>query len=231
MDIEISEKGNLLMYNKKYSPNFIKKVIEERKLKGLMIFDHLEPLKDINFLNDCSFLKELNISTLHEHKFDFLEKLKELSRLSINTWGENLVDLSHQLNLESLTIEWRNKVTGLENCHKLIRICLIDYKEVDLFPIKRLTNLKELVIKTSSIKTLDGVEGLKSLELILLGNCKSLKSIKLLNSLKKLRKIDVDTCPGITDYDSLIDVPSLEKINIWPSPSEEIKSKLKREWL
>src|ERR1051325_946745 len=111
--IEIAPYGNLLVYKKDYTPEFVKEVIEERRLDGLRIFDHLEPLSSLAFLRDYGFLEKLDIDSIHDHNYGFLRCLKNLRSLGIgiSTKEENEIDLSDLENLEVLALQWRkNKI-------------------------------------------------------------------------------------------------------------------------
>lgn len=222
-EVEISKHGNLLMYKKGYSASFIRTVIEQKLLNGLFIFDHLDPLDNIDFLYDCLFLRGLFLTLRDDHEFNFLERMNNLEYLSINRGGSTVIDLSHQQNLKNLSLVWRkNRIIGISNCVKLEDIGLIEYTEKNLLPVSGLLGLKDMRIKTSSIKDLTGVEKFKLLETILLGNCRSLESVKQLNGLQRLKKITIDTCSKIKDYSSLSDLPSLEKIKVWPATSQSL---------
>src|SRR4051812_3387724 len=95
--------NGFLFYNKKYSRDFIRKTIESNNLRGLKIFAILEEdrVKDLSFLRDYTFLKELDITSRDDHNFDFLNDMIQLESLNINAPGENLIDLSELLNLET----------------------------------------------------------------------------------------------------------------------------------
>ena len=205
--------GNYLKYQKDYTPDYVEKVIKENKLNGLRIFAILQEdrIDSFGFLIEYTFLEGLGIASRDDYDYEFLKSLTNLKRLSIQKFGEYQIDLSHQINLESLSLEWRKKIVGLENCQKLTCLCLVDFKkEADLRKISMVKNLKELTIKTASIKSVEGVSRLTSLERVSFGNCRSLKSVKDLNGLKSLKKIEFSVCSKIQDYHLLTDLPKLE---------------------
>jgi Leucine-rich repeat (LRR) protein len=171
-------------------------------------------LQDVDFLREYDFLEALDINSLDDYDFSFLSTLKKLTKLSIYVEGKNTIDLSNQTNLKSLAIGWRKGITGIEFCQKLENICLVDYKKTDLSPIETLKNLKEIVIKTASIKNLSGLKGMKSLHRLLLGNCRSLRSISEINGLNSLKSLEIISCSKIMDYQSLTNLPNLETLHI-----------------
>src|SRR6516164_3617241 len=118
---QVSPDGSLLVYKKGYSTSFIESTIKENNLRGLRIFAQLKEdrLKDLNFLEELTFLEVLWLSTADDYDFRFLENLINLQELSIGTWGNKVIDLSPVNNLRKLYIHWRKSIVGLNNCQKL----------------------------------------------------------------------------------------------------------------
>lgn len=213
--IEISPYGSLLVYQKGYTPEFVFETIKKNNLRGLRIFAVLKEdlLEDISFLKDYDFLEELDITGFSaDYNFGFLKSLTKLKNLSINAEGKNEIDFSGQVNLEYLTINWRKNIRGINHCQKLKKIILVEYKEINLAPINELGNLEELIIKTGTLKNLDGVENNYGLLRVELGYCKSLVFIKALNGLEKLKSLRIEKCPSIRDYENLTKLHSIEEL-------------------
>jgi hypothetical protein len=211
--IEIFETEKLLVYKKSYSPEFIEASIKHNNLRGLRVFDHLDRLDNLDFLNQCSFLQALRIDCIEDKDFSFLKRMPNLEELhiGISLTMKNKIDFGVQKNLKTLGIHWRKGITGLENCVTLKKIVLIDFKENDLEKISKLSSLKQVVIKTSTVKKLNGVEKLIELENIVIGNCKKLNSIIILNMLRKLKKIEILESKSILDIEQFKDVnPNVE---------------------
>src|ERR1700722_6771800 len=147
--IKIKEPENLLVYEKGYSAGFVKSTIEKQSLNGLRIFDHLDPLPDLDFLKDYTFLKHLVVTRIGDHDYLFLKQLPGLIRLGIDIseGAKKEIDLSHQTNLIELVIAWRKHIKGLEKCQHLEDLLLIEFKEKDLTAITALAALKHLSIK------------------------------------------------------------------------------------
>ncbi|MDT3739834.1 MAG: hypothetical protein RO257_10090 [Candidatus Kapabacteria bacterium] len=218
MEITIAPYAPLLNYKKWYTPEFVEETINKMNLKGMRIFAHLkdQKLESLDFLKEYTFLKELHISCIDEHDYNFLKYLSNLKGLRIDQsiTEKNTIDLRNLVNLEYLHIYWRKKIIGLEKCKKLKKILLWSFKEKDLCKLHELENLNEIRIGTASIQSFDGVQNMQNLENIIIGNCRYLKSIKAVNSLQNLKILDFDTCSKIEDYDSLTDLPILEKLVI-----------------
>lgn len=216
-EIKISPYGSLLVYRKEYSVNDVKSIINENKLCGLRVFAHLKDdrLPNLEFLNHYTFLNDLNISTVDDFSFSFLNSLSGLKKLTISTIGDNAIDLSNQINLESLTIQWRKgKILGLEKCLKISSLCLIDYSEQDFTPVSSLLGLEDLMVKTSLINNCNGLENLTKLKSILFGNCKKLSSLDGMRNLKNISSLSYDLCPKINNFDVIGSLNTLEKLSI-----------------
>lgn len=215
--IEISPYGNMLVYKKGYSAEFVHKVIIENKLSGLRIFDHLDKLESLDFLSEFNFLEKLDIDCMYDQDYSFLKNLLSLKSLGIgpSTKKNNVIDLSNQINLENLAIQWRKgKVFGLEKCHNITSLCLIGYTEENFYPITSMLNLEDLKVKTALIKNCHGVENLDKLKSVLLGNCKKLSQIEGLKDLKSLTSLSFDLCPQIRNYTPLGYLTNLENLQI-----------------
>lgn len=214
-DIEIAPFDNLLVYKKGYTREFVAKVIQEKKLGGLRIFSLLknEKLDGINFLEEYSFLEKLDITSSADFNFSPIKKLTNLRKLSINVEGSSEIDLGSLTYLEYLSIKWRKKIKGLDSCTSLSSLCLIEYKEPDLMKISG-TNLIDLRIKTASIESLNGLQGMVNLRQLSVGNCKKLTSVEAANDLPKLQELVFEKCPGIKDYESITNLPSLDRLSL-----------------
>lgn len=216
-EIEISPNGSLLVYKNKYSAEYARSIIQEQKLCGLRIFAQLKDdrLPDLDFLSEYSFLEALDITSVDDCNFGFLAHLKNLKDLTINVVGKNTIDLSNQINLENLTIQWRKgKILGLDKCYKITSLCLVDYEEEDLTPIASLINLYDLKVKTASVKNVNGIENFTNLKSLLLGNCKKLSSICKLDKLKNATSVSFELCPQIIDYELIGCLSNLENLQI-----------------
>ncbi len=215
-EIQISPIGNFLIYNKAYTPKQVEKIIKDKNFNGLRIFAQLQAdrIDGFDFLNEYNFLEGLEIASRDDYDYNFLKSLTKLKHLNLQNQGTSQIDLSFQNNLEVLSLQWRNNIVGIENCKKLKRLCLVDFKANNLEFVKDLISLEELKIATSTIKNLDGITNCVLLKLLILGNCKSLNSIKSINHLSMLKELEIDRCQKIQDYNLLTDLPNLECLQL-----------------
>jgi hypothetical protein len=214
---QISDHGNLLIHDRKYTADDVKYIIEANRLNGLRIFDFWDVLPSLDFLRQFTFLKELSITCRYDQDYSFLEDMPQLEDLSIGPSCpmENPINLSHQVNLRSGSLQWRkNRISGLEACQNLEDLCLVEFKNPELKLINKLKNIVRLRIKTGSMKSLHGIENLNKLEELEIGNCRSLTSISSLSGLTNLRSLKIESCHKINDYGDLVDLPLLNSFKL-----------------
>lgn len=214
-EFKLAPFGNLLVYDKQFTNEEIKKIIQTNNLNGLRIFDHLDRLQSLDFLNDLTFLKELYISCMYDQDFSFLKNLINLEFLGIDVCisKENEIDISFQTKLKSLYLYWRKgKILGLENCKEIDNLVLSTFNEKNLNPISCLKKITYLKITESKIQSLEGIEELTKIENLILGYCRSLKSIKHLNGLNELKSLEIANCNKIEDFYLLSNLPNLEEL-------------------
>jgi hypothetical protein len=216
--IEISPLGNFLMYKTGYTAEFIKQTIDKNKLNGLRIFDDAFPeqerLTSFDFLAEYDFLEGLEIATIFDNDYSFLKSLPKLKHLSLQNESQAIVDLSCQSNLETLYMEWRKGLKGLEKCVKLKNLGIHGIKSEDLELLAPLHELRWLKLLTSKIRTLNGISNCGKLATIIIGYCRSLTSIKDINGLPELNSLEVDSCSRVQDFNLLTDLPNLETLEI-----------------
>jgi len=222
--IKIAPYAPLLIYQKGYTPEFVAKTLKEHRLQGLRIFAILKDdrLESLDFLKEYKFLTTLHIDLADDLDYTVLKELTDLKDLAIGGVGKQPIDLSQQTNLEKLSIRWRKKIYGIEACKKVHSLSLYGYNEMDLSAFRHMTLMKRLVVNASSIQSLDGIEGMDTLEEMAFGSCKKLVNIQAINGKKALIKLDFESCPVIGDLSSLDNLPALEFLRF--TDCKQIKS-------
>ena len=119
--LQLSPDGTLLKYKSNYTKDDVKSILKRYDLRGLSINTYLKEnkLKDLSFLKGYDFLCELSVTSLDDHRFDFLNSLKNLRSLSIAGSGTQALDFGALEKLESLTLAWRK---GLIRGWSLVKI-------------------------------------------------------------------------------------------------------------
>lgn len=196
------------------------KLIQDLQLEKAIII-----AESIEFITQCPSLKEVVIlpaSSAQDH-FDYspLYDMPYLRRLGCPTeYGEEVgkknttvIDLSRIYGLEKLSIAFR----GQKNYTKiptLKDLSLTNCKwHQDLKDVCRETDLHQLSIWTSSIKTLDGIEQAKNIESVDLEMLRSLTDASALEKIgSSLKVLVINTCPKLKDFSFLHSLPNLERM-------------------
>lgn len=208
--INMVNEGQYILFEKGQDINDILSYMKRHEVAGLSVHDAFDPIENLGeVLSEYVFFKRLHISTVHDQDWHFLNNFKQLTHLSINTIGKNVIDFSGMRQLNTLTIPWRPNIQGLATLTNLERLCLVSFKEKSLIFLSCLPQLSSLMLKTSSIQTLQGIENCKKLEYLELGNCRYLQSIRSINGFQFLNRIEIDACSKIDDYEYLDDLPQL----------------------
>lgn len=216
LNYEIAPYANLLVYKKEYSPQTVKDIIEKNKLDGLRIFVQFKDqlLGNYEFLKEFNFLKRLDIDSMEDPDLNLLNFLTNLKSLSIGMPGKTSIDLSNLVNLENLSILWRPKIAGMVKCQKLKRLSIMEHKENNLINFTGLPNLEGLVIKHSTIKSLEGITSMVKLINLFLGACRNLTSIKELSNLKNLKEVRLNGCPKINELSPLSNLKNMDILEL-----------------
>jgi Leucine-rich repeat (LRR) protein len=208
---------NMLEYQKGWTPEFVRDVIQQQKIDGLRIFDLNRPLDSLDFLTEFDFLEKLSISCLFDLDYTFLKKLSRLTSLDISPSAKigKTIDLSHLTELLDLHIHWRKgKIVGLQNCKKLESFSARIFNEADLQSIGQCTNLRSIKLSDSSIKSLEGISNLQKLEHLDLGLCGRLTSIEEINQVSSLRSLVFQNCPNVRDFGAVAGLKNLRSLDI-----------------
>ena len=163
--------------------SFVENVRGEYKALDLMTLqERLIGVPNIQRLNfqGCTRLLELHPS---------VGGLKQLVQLNLKDC-KRLVNLPHELNLESL------KILNLSGCSKLRK-----FPEI----VRNMTSLSELYLDgTAIVEIPPSIEPLTGLTLLNLQNCKNLMSIpSAICSLKSLEMLDLSGCKGLQQIEAL----------------------------
>ena len=228
--MKVTEYERLLVYEPGYSPAFVRDTLEREQLNGLAVQALLpgEVPNDLAFLRDFSFLTHLAINAIPVEDFDY-GVLSELGNLLYFTLNVPLskpakprpLDLGHLARLRSLALTWRDGVTGFDQLTELERLRLIEFRGEDLRLIASEKKLIELVLKTSSIRSVSGIEAHRGLETVLFGACSRLRELEALSTLHRLQKLTLTSCRRLTQIDALSALHRLTELEMTDCPRLE----------
>ncbi len=210
INMKISSYNNLLVYDRSMSMAQAEDLISRNCLKGLEIKTLLkdERLIDLSFLKETSFLKGLSIVSNFEYDYSVIEKLLDLEWLNINAVGFNNGNFLNFHKLVELSLSFRRLTFKLNLPVSLRHLYMDELKQNSLNFISGVDSIQTLRIKSSNLKTIDGIDKFNNLHSLSIEGVSGLKSINelpesiqqlYLNSVSSLNALNLTTKP-----DSLI---------------------------
>ena len=186
--------------------------INENNITEIEIDNTMDKYNDLSFLNECVDIKALYLDNHFIKDISIIYSLKNLIKFGIEE-PKIAIDFADLLNLEQLYITWHKKIEGLKNLSNLKELSIWNYapKTQDLQEISSLENLENLIITQSKIGSLNGIGKLplKSLQLNFL---RTLKEINEVGDVTSLEKVELESCKKIIDYSYLGNLNQLQEL-------------------
>lgn len=214
---KITENSNLLIYDKRYSPEMIYNIITKENLNGLLVSILLESenLDNLNFLFECTFLKRLDLIIISKKKYDynFLKKMVNLESLRLMLpFYEEEIDLSNLDKLQSVSLNFNQKIVGFNNFIKLKELNITDYKRNNLLFLQTLNTIEELTIISSNVKDLGFIEKFNKMKSLSIYDCKSLVDIDSISKLNRLQVLEFDSTTRVSNWQVIGNLNELREL-------------------
>lgn len=192
--------------------------VKERKINNLTLIPNPNGynLKDLNFLKEIPFLKELHMGACNQiQNYEGLKFLKDLELLIIGSDKKNIIDFSNLENLTWLSFSYSKNIIGLE---KLVNLKTIgvgsandDFCNIDVF--SNFKKLNALSIVQGTITNLEFLKDNTSIEFLEFNYMRrgfSIQGIQYLkNSLKKLKFVSSKKIDDIVLVSELTELTGL----------------------
>lgn len=161
-------------------------------------------LDNVNFLKEYDFITEISI-TDDQIEISGVHYLANLKYLSLSN-GKQPVDLSKFKHLKEASIDWNNKVIGLDSLNHIKRLSIRKFKpqSKDFTVLARCNDVEYLHITESNIESFKGIENLQLLnhfEGHYLTKLESLEGLEKLST--HLKIIVLDYCRKLANYESV----------------------------
>lgn len=177
---------------------------------------------DLLFLAELPHLLSLQILDLKISDVTPIHSLHALKTLGVITYCTTEINFRAFANLEDCSLEWRPKAQSLFHCKTLKKLFVNRYSGKDIAPFTKLTELESLSILNAPIASLRGLDRLKKLRRLRLGNLRMMSSLGGLEGLTQLEELEVHTCRGFSSIKELEHLVSLRKLSL--SNNGDIKS-------
>lgn len=224
----------LLSYQNILSAKDIRNQIQNEGYDGLFVHSmpNVNEIYDLNFLKELEFLRSLRLCIFGNVDVSALQSLELLEDLTVEVQCLDNFDFSKFQKIKHFSISLFRKKIRVKLPASTEDLFLQEVHAADFTFLSNFKNVKLLRLKSSSIKSLGGLESTTSLIELRLGGVKSLKSIghELPNTLKTL-VLDSISALEIVDAKSLLNLEELEIVDcakIETLKNFEICKKLKR---
>ncbi len=215
--------------------------VENNGIKGVIVsFDYGYRGSNLDFLKNYPFLETITIQYYGDIDISAIHYLNNLKKIAINiiTNDTQLIDFTCFPILDTCFFDWRPKAKSIFQCTTLRDLRISKFKKDDLANLQELTNLESLLISSSPIKSLKGIENLKlsslklnyltkldsltyieglanSLQELDIHACKKINSIESISFLKRLDKLGVNNCGEISSIKPIKNLKKLDRFNFW----------------
>jgi Leucine-rich repeat (LRR) protein len=171
--------------------------------------------KEIEML--APYLKVISFCDLHGMEiinFESIYSLNKLEKIYINPMQNFTFDVSQFNKLKHLGIEYWKGIKNMGKIKTLESIVIIKYPYKNIVEFSSLNNLKTLHIYSSKIKTLEGIEKLKSLEELSLSRNNQLENINIIKDIKSLNKFSIEKCNKLIDYNFVYELENIKSLYV-----------------
>lgn len=178
--------------------------INAHEIDKIIIDVKASRLLDLSFLKETPHVKYLKI--LGDIDYSTLYELKEIKSLEIN--GLNEIDVSKIEGLQVLISNYPSRLKNLNLAKTLKSLWLYGYGDTkyyqDFSSIKELKQLDTLYLRNIKCTSLDGIESLNNLKVLLLINNLELSNIEAISRLNfSLKHLEIENCRRINNIECL----------------------------
>ncbi|MFV0344934.1 MAG: hypothetical protein ACK5IQ_01575 [Bacteroidales bacterium] len=213
-------------------------ILENRDLKKEVIycfFKEENEFKEINFSNvESLFLNNRsqkdysranysglfklfpNVSKLgivNVNNFEDVTFFYEFSKVrSLNLYFEptQSFDFTKFPYLEEVSLFYTKKFESIFLINDIEKLSIVNYRGKSFEAFTKLRKLKELVIRQSSVKNLDGIEYIKNIKTLEISHNRVIDNIEALKDNLTLKTITISSCPKLNNIELLGSIINLE---------------------
>ncbi|WP_010584094.1 leucine-rich repeat domain-containing protein [Schlesneria paludicola] len=169
---------------------------------------------DLAFLSRLPQLLAFSILDMRIESVEPIHVLHSLKKLGVLTYCKSEIRFSEFPELETCSLEWREKASSLFDCVSLKKLFLDNYTGKDALKLGQLTKLKSLDLLSASVENIEGLRTLKSLYYLRLGNLKRLTSLRGLEALTELEELVINRCRLIKSIGEISKLHKLRRLGL-----------------
>jgi hypothetical protein len=194
-----------------------KNKIGQIQIRGVIGIENINSVSDFKEIEKLSpYLKVISFAGLLDNKivnFENIYSLINLKKIYIQCKQNFSLDVS-RFNLIHLGLEYWKGINNIGGIKSLESIVIRKYPNENIKELSTLANLKILHIYSSKIKTLEGIEKLNKLKVLCLAHNNNLENIESIKENKLLNNLSIEKCNKINDYNFIIDMVNIKKLEI-----------------
>jgi hypothetical protein len=169
---------------------------------------------DVSFLKTLPFLKGVEVYADDIRDLSSMQDLKLLEYIGLDCNLSFDLDLNSFVNLKTLQVKWNKYIKNMFNLSSIEYLNIIKYPYEDLFALHNYTNLKKLQLTSSKLKSLKGIDKLINLRSVDLFKCNQLETLESVDRLEILEELDVQNCKKLNNLNQLSNLISLKTLFI-----------------
>jgi len=172
-----------------------------------------DAIADLLACTDVDLVERLHVQAKGLVDIQRLSNLTNLKSFTVDV--EIRFDFSRLSRLEFVGGVWSAGWVGLEHCKLLRDLHISSLKRENLMSFPGLKALEKLIIITTSLKSLQGVEEAQGLSVLSISNARHLSDIQSVTKLEALRSLEFDSCKKIERIEMLGEVRGLQYLKIF----------------
>ena len=187
------------------------RIMKKNGIKKLSINPTYFKTGDIQFIEKCNFIEDLNIYTNIQDYFP-IHSLNNLKSLTLQCVVKQELHFNFFPKLESCYFIWNSYMQGILEVPTLKHLQILKYTGSDFSDFRSLSNLKSLELDKSKLENSNGLIYLKQLEKLDLFGSNKLKDLQGIEQCEKLEILRLEACHSLETFDYIADVPNLKML-------------------
>jgi len=170
--------------------------------------------KDVSFLKTLPFLKGIEVYADDIRDLSAMKDLELLEYIGLDCNLSFDLDLNNFVNLKILQVKWNKHLKNMINLSSIEYLNIIKYPYEDLVALHNYSNLKKLQLTSTKLKSLKGIDNLKNLKSVDFFKCNHLESLESVDRLELLEELDIEKCKKLNNLYQLGNLVNLKTLLI-----------------
>lgn len=160
---------------------------------------------DLDFLAEFVEIQRLSVSIYQKEpvkNFDQIYNLASLRSLNCQTLWNSELDFTRFPNLQNVEYSW-HQGSNLSKCSQIHELCIHNFTGIDLTEFSSLNKIERLLIFSSKMRSLSGLEQMDKLKFLRISSCSKLENTSGLSALRNLEELWIAACRRISNLNAI----------------------------